>query len=52
MAGREKDARAEGEEVLKMDPNFSLEHFANMLPYKNQADKEYVVDALRKAGLK
>jgi adenylate cyclase len=52
LSGREKEANAEGEEVLRIDPHFSLEHFAKILPYKNQADADSFVDALRKAGLK
>ncbi|MFX0203588.1 MAG: tetratricopeptide repeat protein, partial [Candidatus Hodarchaeota archaeon] len=52
VAGREKDARAEVDKALKIDPNFSLEYFANITPYKNQTDRERSVDALRKAGLK
>jgi tetratricopeptide (TPR) repeat protein len=52
MAGREEEARAEAAEVLRIDPKFSLEYFAKTLPYKNQADTELAVDALRKAGLK
>ena len=51
-AGREKEARAQSEEVLRIDPNFSLEHLASMLPYKDQTVTERSVDNLRKAGLK
>jgi len=51
-AGREKDARAEGEEVLRIEPNFSLEHFVSMLPHKNQTAMELSVHDLLKAGLK
>ena len=50
--GREKEARAEAAEVLRTDPNFSLEYYAKTLPFKNQADTGLVIDALRKAGLK
>jgi adenylate cyclase len=52
VAGREKDARAQGEEVLRIDPHFSLEHLSKILPFKNQVDADSYVDALRKAGLK
>jgi adenylate cyclase len=52
MGGREDEARAEAAEVLRIDPKFSLEYYANTLPYKNQADTELIIDALRKAGLK
>jgi len=51
--GREKEARAEAEEVLKLNPKFSLEGYAKMLlMYKNQAQINRFIDALRKAGLK
>jgi len=52
LAGKEVEARAEALEVLRIDPNFSLERWAKFLPLKNQADIDREVDALRKAGLK
>ena len=39
-------------EVLKIAPDFSLEHYANALPHKNKTHLETFIDALRKAGLK
>ena len=50
--GREEDARAEAAEVLRIDSNFSSEHFAKKLPYKKKADTERLIEGLRKAGLK
>ena len=50
--GRESDARAEVVEVLRIDPKFSLEYAAKTWPYKNEADRDLVLNALRKAGLK
>jgi hypothetical protein len=50
-AGREQEARAEAEEVLKIEPKFSVKDFAKILAFKNQADLERLTDALRKAGL-
>ena len=52
LAGKETEARAEALEVLRIDPNYSLERFAKSRPLKNQADIDREVDALRKAGLK
>jgi hypothetical protein len=52
MMGREKEARAEAAEVLRIDPKFSLDSLAKMLPYKEQSETDKVADALRKAGLK
>jgi adenylate cyclase len=52
LSGRDEEARATASEVFRLDPKFSLENFSKTLPYKNQADKDRIVDALRKAGLK
>jgi TolB-like protein/Tfp pilus assembly protein PilF len=49
---RMEEARAAVSEVLKRSPNFSLEHFAKTLPYKSEAVRQAMVDALRKAGMK
>jgi adenylate cyclase len=50
--GREKEARAEAAEVLRIDPKFSLDYFAKTVPLKDQLQIDKGVDALRKAGLK
>ncbi|UCB44392.1 MAG: tetratricopeptide repeat protein [Spirochaetota bacterium] len=52
LLGREDEARAEAAEVLRIDPMFSLDKAGKQLPYINQADRELVIDSLRKAGLK
>ena len=52
MMGREKEARAEAEEVLRINPNFSLDYFAKALPFKDQKVINKLIDALHKAGLK
>jgi adenylate cyclase len=52
LSGREQEARAQAAEVLKVNPKFSLAYFAKTSNYKNRADTERVVIALRKAGLK
>ncbi|MFC1534385.1 tetratricopeptide repeat protein [Thermodesulfobacteriota bacterium] len=52
MAGLDDEASAAAAEVLRINPKFSLEHFAKTLPFKNPADTEQAIDALRKAGLK
>jgi adenylate cyclase len=49
--GREAEANAAAEEVLRINPKFSLESYAKTLPYKNKADIERYLAALRKAGL-
>jgi adenylate cyclase len=50
-AGRLEEARAQAAEVLRINPNFSMEERKLGL-YKNQADLEHYVEGLRKAGLK
>jgi adenylate cyclase len=50
--GREKEARAEAAEVLRINPKFSVDSHAKMLSFKDQSVNDRVVDALRKAGLK
>jgi TolB-like protein/Flp pilus assembly protein TadD len=52
MAGREKEAYAAADEVLKINPKFSLERLEKIHPYKELVAKERYFDALRKAGLK
>jgi adenylate cyclase len=51
-AGRMDEAQAEAEEVLKINSKFSLENFVETLPHKNKDDKDLIIEALRKAGLK
>ncbi len=52
LAGRDEKARIEAAEVLRINPKFSLEKFAQGVTYKNQEDKERLIGALRQAGLK
>ena len=49
--GRIDEARAEWAEAFRVNPDYSLEHRRKVLPYKNPADFEVIVDGLRKAGL-
>jgi adenylate cyclase len=44
------EAREARQEALRVNPNYSLEQRRKVLPYKNPADFELVVDGLRKAG--
>jgi adenylate cyclase len=52
LCGREGEARETAAGVLRINPNFSCDYFAKKLPYKNQADLDRYIGALRKAGLK
>ena len=49
--GRGDEARAQWQEVFHLNPDFSLEQRRRVLPYKNPADFERVVEGLRRAGL-
>lgn len=49
--GRLEDAKAQWAEALRVNPDYSLEHRRQVLPYKDPADFEKIVDGLRKAGL-
>jgi len=51
LAGLQEEARIAAEEVLRLNPKFSVSFWGKILPYKNQADKEHFIGALRKAGL-
>jgi adenylate cyclase len=51
-SGQEEEARTQAQEILKIDPSFSVEYFEKTVPYKDRAITERLVDALRKIGLK
>ena len=50
-AGRLNNARTQVDKVLRINPKYSLEQVAKRPLYRNQADQERYLDALRKAGL-
>jgi adenylate cyclase len=50
--GREPEARAEAAEVLRLNPQYSLEVMRQRWPAKDPAQLERLLAALRKAGLK
>jgi tetratricopeptide (TPR) repeat protein len=51
-SGRIEEARHQAEELLRLDPSFSVERFAETLPIKDKAEVERHIGNLRKAGLK
>ena len=51
MMGREEEAHAEAEEILRLNPKFSLEVATKVLPIPRK-NRDPCIDALRKAGLK
>ena len=48
---RHAEAATEADEVRRINPKFNLESYAKTLIYKNEADKERYIAALRNAGL-
>ena len=52
LSGRDEEARVEAEQLLRINPKFTLEKWAKKLRYKNQDDHERFISALSKAGLK
>jgi len=52
LSGRIEEARAEAEEILKINPKFSVAQIEEISPQKNPAVKKAFIEALRKAGLK
>jgi len=52
LMGREKEARAEAAEVLRINPKFSVDYHARLLPFKDQSETDKIINACRKAGLK
>jgi tetratricopeptide (TPR) repeat protein len=49
--GRIEKSRIAAQEVLRINPKFSVDRYTSKLPYKNSEDLNQVVAALRKAGL-
>jgi adenylate cyclase len=52
LLAHEKEATEIAAKVLSIDPKFSVDRYEKSLPNKEQADKELLIGALRKAGLK
>jgi adenylate cyclase len=50
--GQDQKARAQAEEMLKINPNFSLANARKLYFYRDPSHLERQIDALRKAGLK
>ncbi|MGZ3513872.1 MAG: hypothetical protein ACXU93_07990, partial [Thermodesulfobacteriota bacterium] len=54
IMGREKEARSEAAEILRINPRFSLDYWGKALgaAFKDQSKKDEAINALRRAGLK
>jgi adenylate cyclase len=50
--GREEEARHQAEEVMRLDPTFSLERYVTIHSMKDKAEFERYIADLRNAGLK
>jgi len=50
--GREEEARHQAKELLRLDPEFSLDKFAEWINFWDKAQAEQYVADLRKAGVK
>jgi len=51
MLGQGEEARIHVEELLKLDPNYTVKRLSKTFVYKNQVDADRIINALRKAGL-
>lgn len=49
--GKEKEARNEATEILRINPKFTVESFTGNLPYKYPSDRDRTAQGLRRAGL-
>jgi adenylate cyclase len=49
--GKTVEAKAEADEVLRMNPNFTVRSFARRSPMQNPTQREKFLDLLRQAGL-
>jgi len=45
------EASRHAQEIMRLNPSFSLRHYAESLPFKNKTDLDHRIDGLRKAGL-
>ena len=51
LSGLKKEALESAKELLKMNPNFSLDFAVQWARYKNKSDLERMIEALSKAGI-
>jgi len=52
LLGREEEARAAAAEVLRIDPDFSVDRWARIVPFKNRDKLKKLIDSYHMAGLK
>jgi tetratricopeptide (TPR) repeat protein len=51
LAGQSQQAGKEAQEILAIDPRFSLARYAESQPYRNPATLERLIGNLRESGL-
>ncbi len=49
--GKDEEARKVMADVLRMKPDISANYVAQIFPFRNSADLEYVIEGLHKAGM-
>jgi adenylate cyclase len=49
--GKDEDAQRHAQEILAINPDFSLTRFKAKIPYRKDAEKEHFLEGLAKAGL-
>ena len=52
LLGREQEARAAARKFSEINPYFSVDMFASIVPLRDSANIKKITDAMRKAGLK
>jgi TolB-like protein len=52
MASRDEEARATAQEVLRINPKFSIDRYISAIAIKDAAARDRIAQALKKAGLK
>jgi adenylate cyclase len=51
QAGQVEEARKEAAEVLRINPDFTIQGYRRLWAYKDPKDAEHRLEGLRKAGL-
>jgi TolB-like protein/Tfp pilus assembly protein PilF len=49
--GRLEEAKVEARRFLAINPNFSIQHWASIVPFRHDADRQHFIDGYAKAGL-
>jgi len=51
LSGHDEKSRVEADEVLRIQPKFTLDKFKKKATYKKETDREKLLGALHKAGI-